>query len=392
MLVKPGARPSLRVAFMSGLVLLGAASLLGCENKSQAEKGEDAVPVMLAPVELRDVPREVSAFGSVESSSSVDIRSQLAGTITEVHFREGDFVKHGDPLFTIDTRPYSASLAAAQAELLRTQAVADQARVEAERAARLRAEGVASDQEVAKADADARTSAANVQVGQAQIRSASLNVAFTRISAPMDGRTGSLLVHAGNIVKATDLQPMVVLRSLSPVYVRFTVAQEYLDTIRARLGHESLTARVTPRGDKAKTIEAPVTFIENSVDAATGTIALKATYLNAAQELWPGVAVDVVLVLGMDEKAVVVPEPALQRSQSGTFVFVVGQDGRVAPRPVDVLRTTATLALIRSGLQAGEQVVTDGQLRLRKGTKVAPKSAAAIAAAAGSAAPRHEGP
>jgi multidrug efflux system membrane fusion protein len=360
-------------ALAATLVLVCVALSLGCENKSQAEKGEEAVPVTLATAELRDVPREVSAFGLVESSSSVDIRSQLAGTITEVHFHEGDFVKRGDPLFTIDTRPYSASLAAAQAELLRTQAVADQARVEAERAARLQAQGVASEQEVAKAQADARTSAANVQVGQAQIRSASLNVAFTRISAPMDGRTGSLLVHAGNIVKATDLQPMVVLRSLSPVYVRFTVPQEYLAVVREKLGREPLTARATPRGEGAKTIEAPVTFIENSVDAATGTIALKATYLNAAQELWPGVAVDVVLVLGVDQKALVVPEPALQRSQTGTFVFVVAQDGRVLPRPVEVSRTTATLALIGSGLKAGERVVTDGQLRLRKGTKVAPK-------------------
>jgi membrane fusion protein, multidrug efflux system len=358
------------------LLLLGALAL-GCESRSKAAKGDDPVPVTLAAVEKRDVPREVRAFGNVDASSSVDIRSQVAGLITEVHFKEGDFVKRGQLLFTIDTRPYSASLAAAQAQLLRNRATAEQMRVEAERASALRQEGVASDRDVAKANADAASSAADVKLGQAQIASASLNVAFTRIVAPIDARTGSLLVYPGNIVKATDAQPLVVLRSVSPVYVRFTVPQEHLTTIRARLGKEPLVARVTPRGEGAKTIEAQVTFVENSVDASTGTVMLKATYPNTQQELWPGSSVDVVLVLSVDKDALVVPESALQRSQSGTLVFVLGQDGRVTPRPVKVLRTTETQALIASGLEVGERVASDGLLRLRKGTKVMQAGAAA---------------
>jgi membrane fusion protein, multidrug efflux system len=362
-----------RAWYCGVLLLLAGASLTACENKSKAAKGEEPAPVTLATVVVQDVPREVKAFGSVEPSSTVDIRSQVPGTVTEVHFHEGDFVKKGDALFTIDTRPYSATLAAAQAELARSQAVADQARLEADRATRLRGEGVASDQDVAKSEADARSTAASVQASRAQIGSASLNVAFTHITAPIDGRTGSLFVHAGNIVKATDAQPLVQLRALSPVYVRFAVSQDYLGTIREHLGHEPMTVRVTPRGEGSKTIEASVTFMDNTVDVATGTVTLKATYLNAANELWPGASVDVVLVLGVDQKASVVPESALQRSQSGTFVFVVGADERAAPRPVEVLRTTATLALIRSGLEPGEQVVTDGQLRLRKGTRISPR-------------------
>lgn len=358
------------------LLMLGVLAL-GCESRSKAAKGEDPVPVTLATVEKKDVPREIKAFGSVDASSTVDIRSQVAGLITEVHFKEGDFVKRGQLLFTIDTRPYSASLAAAQAQLLRNRAMAEQMRVEAERANALRQEGVASDRDVAKANADAASSAADVKLGQAQIASASLNVAFTRILAPMDARTGSLLVYPGNIVKATDAQPMVVLRSVSPVYVRFTVPQEHLTTIRERLGKEPLVARVTPRGSGAKTIEAPVTFVENIVDASTGTVTLKATYPNTSQELWPGTSVDVVLVLSVDRNAIVVPESALQRSQTGTLVFVVGKDGRVAPRPVQVLRTTETQALISSGLEVGEQVASDGLLRLRKGTKVMQAGAAA---------------
>jgi multidrug efflux system membrane fusion protein len=369
MLVKQRSSRSRAWALAAALLPL-VAGALGCENKSKAAKGDQPVPVTVATAERQDVPREVPAFGAVEASSTVDVRAQVQGLITQVHFHEGDFVKRGDLLFSVDTRPYSASLAAAQAELLRNQAVANQAKVEAERAARMAVEGVASEQELAKAKADAASGAANVKVGQAQIRSAALNVAFTRITSPIDGRTGSLLVHAGNIVKATDAQPLVVIRSLTPVYVRFAIAQDYVAAVRDALGHVPLDVRVTPRGADAKTVEAPVTFLDNTVDVTTGTVTLKATYPNTGQELWPGASVDVVLVLGVDKNALVVPEPALSRSQSGTFVFVIGADGRAEPRPVDVLRTTATLALIRAGLQPGEQVVTDGQLRLRKGTKV----------------------
>lgn len=367
--------------FAAGLLLALGALASGCEKGSKAAKGEEPVLVAIGVAERRNVPREVRTFGSVDASSTVDVRAQVQGLVTEVHFKEGDFVKRGQLLFTVDTRPYSASLAAAQAELLRNRAVAEQMRVEAERANALRQEGVASDRDVAKANADAASSAADVKLGQAQIASASLNVAFTRITAPIDGRTGALLVYPGNLVKASDAQPLVVLRSLSPVYVRFTVPQEYLPAIRERFGKQPLTARVTPRGERAKTIEAPVTFLENSVDASTGTITLKATYLNAEQELWPGSSVDVVLVMGADENATVVPEPAIQRSQSGPQVFVIGPDGRVTPRPVELLRTTETQALIASGLEPGERVATDGLLRLRKGTKVAEAQPAAKLAA-----------
>lgn len=342
---------------------------LGCEGKSKAAKADAPVLVVTAKAERLDLPREVRTFGSVEASSSVDVNAQVQGQVTEVHFREGDFVKKGDPLFTIDTRPYRASLAAAQAELSRSKAVADQAQLEAERALRLKSEGVASDQEVSKAAADAASSAANVRVGQAQIQSASLNVAFTRITAPLDGRTGSLLVHPGNLVRPSDPEPMVVIRSLSPVYVRFAIPQEHLTTVREHLGKDPLVARVTPRGSKQQ-LEGVVTFMENTVDAATGNVTLKATFLNREQELWPGASVDVVLVLGVDKAATVVPEAALQRSQNGMLVFVVRPGDTVEPRKVVVGRTTETQALITSGLEPGEEVVTDGQMRLRKGARI----------------------
>jgi membrane fusion protein, multidrug efflux system len=359
-----------------------ASAPLGCSDGAKAKKGEDAVPVVVASVEVRDVPRELETFGFVEASSTVDVAPQVQGLVSEVHFKEGDFVKRGDLLFTIDTRPYRASLAAAQAELARNRALADQARVEAERATRLQAEGVASEQEVARARADAASSAANVKVGQAQAASASLSVSFTRITSPIEGRTGSLLVHAGNVVHPGDPRPLVVIRSLSPVLVRFALPQEHLGAIRERLGKEPLPVRATPRGEADKTVTGELTFLENSVDVATGTVNLKATFSNADQALWPGAAVDVVLTLGVDKQAIVVPEPALQRSQSGIQVFVAGKDGRAEPRKVELLRIARGQALLRSGLAAGEQVVTDGQMRLRKGSKLSPKPQAKSLASA----------
>lgn len=364
-------RSPLQLPLWAALCLV--VSLSGCESKSKAAKAEDAVAVSVALAAQQDVPREVVSFGTVEASSSVDIVSQVQGLVTEVHFKEGDFVERGAPLFTIDTRPYRASLAAAQAELVRNKALADQAKLEAERAERLRVEGVATDQDVVKAQADAASTAANVKMGQAQMQSASLNVAFTRITAPMAGRTGSLQVHPGNLVRPTDTRPLVTVRSLSPVYVRFSVPQENLPAIRAGM-KGGLTVRATPRGQGAASVEGPLTFLDNSVDVATGTVALKATFTNASQELWPGASVDVALVLGVDRGATVVPEAALQRSQTGALVFVIGQDGRAESRPVQVLRSTETLALISSGVKAGESVVTDGQLRLRKGTRVSVKA------------------
>jgi multidrug efflux system membrane fusion protein len=362
---------------LRGLVLLGLVAVsTGCESQAKGSKKEEAAVVVVAKAELRDVPREVETFGTVEASSTVDVAPQVQGLVTEVHFKEGDFVKRGDLLFTIDTRPYRASLAAAQADLQRSRALAEQANREADRAARLRLEGIASDQELAQAQAAAASNAANVSASQAQIQSATLNVTFTRITAPIDGRTGALLVHAGNVVRPGDAQPLVVIRSLTPVQVRFAVPQEHLTAIREKLGKEPIEVKATPRGVGTKTAMGLLTFLESTVDVATGTVALKATFTNAGLELWPGAAVDVVLALGTDKQALVVPEAALQRSQSGMTVFVIGKDDRAEPRSVEVLRTAKTQVLLRSGVTADEEVVTDGQLRLRKGSKVSRKAAA----------------
>jgi multidrug efflux system membrane fusion protein len=355
-------------------------------GKGKAAGAGAAAPVTVAQVSARDVPIELSAFGTVEASSTVDVVPQVTGLITEVHFTEGSFVKKGDLLFSVDTRPYRASAAAAQAQLARSNAQAQQSASEAERYKELEVQGVATAQQRTQAESDAAAARAQVSQLRAQLDSANLNVKFTRITAPIDGKTGSLLVHAGNVIQASAQQPLVVIRSLSPVQVRFSVPQTYLGQIRESLSSseassgkaaQPLSVRAIPRGDGAQPAEGQLTFMENSVDTATGTIALKATFSNTDLLLWPGASVEVVLTLGTDRQALVVPSQAVRDAQAGSYVFVVGPDQTAKQRPVEVLRSTPSLALIREGVRAGEQVVTDGYVRLRDGTKVVIQAAPA---------------
>jgi membrane fusion protein, multidrug efflux system len=368
----------------------GAASSRNGSPAGGARAGAEAPPVTVAKAEREDVPIEISAFGTVEASSTVDVVPQVTGLITDVAFSEGAFVKKGDLLFSVDTRSYRASLAQAEATLAKSSAQAAQAASEASRYAELERQGLATEQQRTQADADAAAARAQVKEVQAQIKSASLNVGFTRITAPIDGKTGSLLVHAGNVIQANAPNPLVVIKCLSPVQVRFAVPQTYVDTIRHRLAAGSVPVRATPRGDGAETASGQLTFMENTVDSTTGTLSVKATFPNTGLELWPGAAVDVVLVLGLDRQVTVVPEAAVRESQTGKYVFVVGADDVAVQRTVEVARSTAKLALIEHGVQPGERVVTDGQVRLRNGIKVAvqsPPTAAEQAPAPGDATP-----
>ena len=365
----------------------------GSPTHGNARGAAAAAPVTVAPVRTEDVPIELEAFGTVEASSTVEVVPQVTGLITEVHFREGAFVKKGDLLFSVDTRPYRASQAAAQAELAKSLALAQQTGSEAERYLELERQGVATAQQRAQAQADAASSRAQVNQLRAQLDSANLNVKFTRITAPIDGKTGALLVHAGNVIHANAPQPLVVIRGLSPVLVRFAVPQLYLTQIRESFAAQPLAVRAIPGGmgpggDGLQPVQGWLTFMENSDDSATGTIALKATFTNTDQQLWPGASVDVVLTLGTDHQALVVPSQAVRDAQDGSYVFVVGRDQTVQQRPVEVLRTTPRLAVLREGVQAGEQVVTDGYIRLRNGTPVTiqkPAAGAEHASAAGAA-------
>lgn len=351
---------------------------IGCKQDSENDAAHKPppVPVAVGVVEQKDVPVVVSAVGTVEPASTVEITAQVTGLVMDVHFKEGDFVKRGDLLFTIDTRPYSSSLASAQAQLQRDQALLEQARIEADRYTKLHQEGVASAQEMTRAQTNASSIEATVAADKASIASASLNVQFAKIQSPLNGRTGSLLVYAGNVVHANDPRPLVVIRALSPAYVRFAVPQEYLSRVRSQFESRPLPVSAVARGDGAKRAEGVLTLIENTVDTATGTISLKGQFPNLNNELWPGEFVDVGLELGIDRAATVAPETAVQQGQQGAFAYVVQDGNKASLRTVQVSRVANGEAVIKAGLKVGEQVVTDGQVRLRDGAQVTIKPSA----------------
>jgi membrane fusion protein, multidrug efflux system len=366
------------MAFPRGALALSALLLFGNVASCKGGSGGPGrrggpVPVVIAPVEARDVPIEIRAVGSAEAIHSVEVIPQVGGLLQAVHFKEGQAVRKGDLLFTIDTRPYRASLNAAQADLAKSRALADQAKKEVDRYQKLAKEGLASEQELSQVRANAAALEASLSAGRAAVTSNSLNVNFASIRSPIDGRTGSLLVHAGNVVKANDTRPLVVIRSIAPIYVHFAVPEQYLPAVRRAFDKGPVEVMASARGDGGHGVKGTLTFIENTVDVLTGKIDMKGEFQNENETLWPGQFVDVVLTTGTEPGAVVVPEAAVQTGQDGAYTYVVA-DGRALLRRVEIGRTLGEIAVIKRGLSPGEKVVTDGQVRLRDGSEVEIKS------------------
>ncbi len=414
---------------VGSLVLLSAAALAsaGCSDRAGGAPpaaAPAAVPVGVATVERKMVPLQVVTVGNVQAYTTVGVKSQIAGQITTVHFTEGREVKRGDLLFTLDPRPFEASLRQNEANVAKdvaqrrqaeaalgqrgaevTQALAnlerdlaqmENARVQEQRYrdlakkefiareqydqvrtnfAALQAVVQASRAAVENARASARAAEAAVENAQAAItgneamvESARLQLAYTAIRAPMDGRTGNLLAQVGNVVKSGEDAPLVVIVQVQPIYVSFSVPEQQLTAINTYRARGTLTVEARIDGGR-RTAVGTLTFVNNTVDPTTGTIQLKATFPNADDALWPGQFVDVVLMLAR-EAAVVVPAEAVQAGQQGSFVFVVKPDLTVESRRVKVGRRLPRELVIEEGLQAGERVVTDGQLRLVPGTRV----------------------
>jgi membrane fusion protein, multidrug efflux system len=408
------------------VALLG---LAGCsEGPSGAAQAKPApppaVPVGAALAVQRAVPVQVTTVGTVHAYTTVGVKSQVAGQVQQVHFTEGQEVKRGDLLFTIDQRPLQAAVkqseanvakdraqlrqaeaalaqrqaevAQALANLERDAAQFDNARVQERRyAALLEKELVAREQydqvrtslaalqatvnadraAVDNARASARAAEAMmdnaraaIEANEAMVDTARLQLAYTTIRAPMDGRTGNLLVQAGNVVKSNEDSPLVVIAQVRPIYVSFAVPEQHLPAITQYRARGALKLEAMLDGGKRPVVGA-VTFMNNTVDASTGTIQLKATFPNADNVLWPGQFVDVALTL-TSEPAVVVPTQAVQAGQKGPYVFVVKPDSTVESRAVKVGRRLAREVVIDDGVKAGEQVVTDGQLRLVPGARV----------------------
>ncbi|MCU1286008.1 MAG: efflux transporter, family, subunit [Acidobacteriales bacterium] len=352
------------------VIIALALALAGCgkEEAKVAAQGPQSVPVTVAAAVQKDVPVSVRAIGNVQAHQAVAIKSQVNGQITEVHFKQGQDVNQNDLLFVLDRRQLEADLRRAENNLLRDEAQAKNNRVQAERYAKLLKEGVVAQQAYDQFVSTADASDAGVAADKDAVEFAKLQLQYTKIYAPITGRTGDLMVDNGNLVKANDV-PLVTINEITPIYVNFSIPEQQLADVKRFSSAGSLHVLAVISGEADRPIEGKLSFIDNTVDAATGTIKLKGTFNNTDRRLWPGQFVDVVLTLTSEPNAIVVPSQAIQTGQQGQYLFVI--NGDIADlRRVTVKRTVGGESVIQSGVKPGERVVIDGQIRLVKGSKV----------------------
>src|SRR5262245_34478608 len=354
-------------------------------------------PVVTATAVEKDVPVDLAAIGNVEAYASISIRSQVTGQLQEVAFREGDYVKKGDLLFSLDRRPFEAALAQADANLTRDKALlaqseaqlnrdgatAEYQQLSAERQLQLVQRGIVSRDVGEQARAQADETAAVVKADRAAVESARAQLAaqqaavdtarvqldYTVIKSPIDGRTGNLSVKVGSLVTANQMEMITVAR-VEPIYVTFAVPAVHLRTISTHIKGTPLPVIATPQDGDPQSVSGSLAFFDNTIDMTTDTIKLKAAFPNADQRLWPGQFARVSLRLDTIEKAVLVPGQAVQTGQDGQYVFVVKSDSTVEQRPVTIGQRTEDSIVILKGLKTGETVVTEGQLRLEPGSKI----------------------
>ena len=350
------------------LIVIAAALLAAACTQPKQKPVDEAVPVTVAHVEQKDVPIQIRAIGNVQPMSNVAVRALAGGQLLRVWFKEGDDVRKGQTLFTIDPAPYDAALRQAEANLQRDEAQLRNAEAQAKRYGDLVKKDYVTKEEYDKLVAAAEAARAVTAADRAAVENARLQRSYCEIRSPLDGRTGSLMVHAGNLVKANDTTPLVVINQIEPVYVQFAVPEQNLALLRQR---EGAAVEASPQQGGAPIATGTLTFIDNNVDTATGTITLKATFPNRNRALWPGQYVNVAITTDNKAGALIVPLRALQTSQKGgQYVYVVKGDKGVEMRNVTVYKTVDQNAIIDHGLNAGETVVTDGQLRLTPKSKV----------------------
>jgi multidrug efflux system membrane fusion protein len=368
------------VVVLMPLVALLISACSGDDGKSAAPP----VPVMTALAKKQSVPLNLSSIGTVQSLRTVAVKSQVDGVIAQIHFKEGDEVKAGDPLVTLDQRPFENNVHMAEADLVTARAQARHADADVERYKPLDEQSLVAKNTYMQFVTAAEIAKATVQAKEAALANAELQLGYATIAAPIDGRTGQLQLHEGALVKANDAGTVLfTVNQLAPIGVAYSLPESYLDRVRLALNAgKKLTATAVGTDAASKKAEGTLEFIDNSVDSTTGTVLLKATFANAAHELWPGELVNVDTTLGLDEGVIVVPSPAVQNGQAGTQVFVVKPDQTVELRNVKVDRVEGDLTVIASGLKEGEMVVTDGQLRLAPGTKVEARAQGESTAAA----------
>lgn len=392
--------PALALAVAASLAAAGCSSK-GSEPTAKGgpggRRGGDGVPVTVSRVAQKDVPVDIQVVGNGEAYSTILVKAQVGGTLTEVHFKEGDFVKKGDLLFVIDRRPFEAALNQAEANVARDEALLAQSEAtlsrdlaqqkfnqeQSGRYTKLFDQGIISKDltEQIRTSADTigaavradqaavRSARAAIAAGKSAVESAQLNLSYTNIYSPVNGRTGNIDTKLGNLITANNLQ-LTTINQVEPMYVTFNVPEDRLPEIKRRMGTGRLPVIVTFPDDPAARETGALTFVDNTVDPTTGTIKLKGTFGNADRKLWPGQFVRVTLRLAVEQNALVVPNQAVQTGQDGNYVFVVKEDRTVESRPVTPGVRVEQDLVIDKGLAAGETVVTEGHLRLAPGMKV----------------------
>jgi membrane fusion protein, multidrug efflux system len=370
----------MRLGVAMVLFSLGAAACsAGGETPAQAAGagarggGAPAVPVATAKVEQKSMPLALTVIGTAEASSNVAVHAQITGALTSVNFKEGDDVAKGQVLFTLDRRPLEGALAQAQATLARDMAQSAQAKSTAARFQDLQSRGIATKEQADVSRTTAAALDATLESDRAAVENAKVQLQYATITAPLSGRTGALIVHEGNLVRANDATALVVINQVAPIYVSFGLPEGRLPDLKRYMEQGTVHVEAAAPGE-TKSSSGRITFIDNAVDSTTGQIRIKASFPNADHRLWPGQFANVVVTLSTEPNAIVVPTAAVQSGQQGNYVFVVKPDMTVDLRTIGVERQVAEATVVQTGLKPDEIVVTDGQLRLVPGVKVSIKS------------------
>jgi multidrug efflux system membrane fusion protein len=349
-----------------------------CAAKKEKPKAKPPVPVKVAQALQKDVPVQVKAIGNIEAYTTVAIKSQVNGQIAQIHFAEGQDVDKGALLISIDPEPFQATLNQFEAALAKDQAQAKFAREQAQRYAVLLKEGIVTRDQYELLLSNAESLAAAVVADRAAIKNARIQLGYCSIRSPISGRTGIIALHPGNLVKANDLA-IVTINQLSPIYASISLPEKRLAEIKRAMAGKELKIEAAIPNEPGVTEAGSISFLDNTVNPATGTIKLKGVFANKSRKLWPGQFTDVLITFGSRKNAVVVPTHAIQTSQQGEFVYVVKPDNTVEMRQITSAAATGAETVVEKGLAAGETVVTDGQLRLTPGAIVESKEKQAAA-------------
>lgn len=354
------------------ITLISSALLVfcvACTAKTDKPKTKPPVPVKVAQAQQKNVPVLVKAIGNIEAYTTVAIKSQISGQIARVHFQEGSDVEKGALLISIDPEPFRATLSQCEAALTKDQAQAKFAREQASRYEGLLKEGIVTHDQYDLLRSNAESLAATLLADRAAIKSAKIQLGYCSIRSPVSGRTGTIALQPGNLVKANDLA-IVTVNQISPIYVTFSIPEKRLSEVKRAMAAGQLKIEAVIPNEPGSTEAGTISFLDNAVNPTTGTIKLKGVFANRSRKLWPGQFADVILTLAARPNAVVVPTHAIQTSQQGEFVFVVKPDATVEMRPVTSAAAAGEEAVIEKGLAPGETVVVDGQLRLTPGAVV----------------------